>query len=245
MKLEAVVDALRALADPIRLRIVHLLWAKQGREWCVNELVEVLDLPQPTISRHLAILRSECLVEQERDGTFRYYRLCDVQSRLHSTVLAALESFVSSAVEARLDLERAERFLKTTLISQSKHETKRFHVEGVENWEDEAAMSQVFKALGHPTRRRMMDRVGRSQGCTLGALADGFQMSRAAVAKHVGVLERAGLIHSAREGRERRLFADAVPVQLIYDRWTTRFTAPLAAHVTGIKYQAEAPTHDR
>ena len=235
MDLTGLVDVLQVLSDPIRLRIVHLLWARQDRDWSVNQLVIALDLPQPTVSRHLAILREHSLIQRERDGRFRRYRLADVQHRLHAAILAALEPFVVQSAEAQLDLERADEF---ELPAPTKHVTKELPIEADEE------MRRVFKALGNTTRRRILDRVAAAQGCTLGTLADGFDTSRAAIARHVDTLEDAGLIHSRREGRERRLFADAVPLHLMVDRWTTPLTARLAAHVVTLKNRIEGENRD-
>src|SRR5437867_396847 len=62
----------RALADPTRLRILHLL---QGGELCVGDLVKVLDVPQPTASRHLAYLRRARLVSVGKRGLWCFYAL--------------------------------------------------------------------------------------------------------------------------------------------------------------------------
>ena len=239
MDLSSIAATLRVLGDETRLRLLHVLWRGQHRPWSVGELVELLGLPQPTVSRHLAALRKEGMVECSHVGTFRHYRLADVQPRLHAAILGALEAFVPETPEARIDAQ------KSSLTSSSEHATNWLQIAARSRGSDaDTAMSHVFKALGHPTRRRILDRIGAEQGCTLGEVAAGFDTSRAAIGKHIAVLETAGLVHSRREGRERRLFADAVPVQLIYDRWTTRFTAPLAAHVADIKYSAEARRHD-
>ncbi|TVR98571.1 MAG: ArsR family transcriptional regulator [Wenzhouxiangellaceae bacterium] len=63
----------RALADRTRLACLQLLL--QERSLCVCELVHVLDLPQPRISRHLAQLRDQGIVLDERHGAWVYYRL--------------------------------------------------------------------------------------------------------------------------------------------------------------------------
>ena len=65
------------------------------------------------------------------------------------------------------------------------------------------------------------------------------EIGRFAVMKHLGVLERAGLVISQRQGRERRLWFDATPIQLVYERWTTEFSAYWAARLTRLKYSAE------
>lgn len=64
---------LRALSDETRLRILTLLY-KQG-ELCVCELTYAMQLSQPKISRHLAILREHQLLKDRRDGQWIYYRL--------------------------------------------------------------------------------------------------------------------------------------------------------------------------
>lgn len=65
-------DIFRALADEVRLRVLHALLSA---ELSVAELVEVLKLPQSTVSRHLKPLRDARLVDTRRDGTSVYYRL--------------------------------------------------------------------------------------------------------------------------------------------------------------------------
>jgi ArsR family transcriptional regulator, arsenate/arsenite/antimonite-responsive transcriptional repressor len=65
-------DGLRAVADPLRWRILGLLSAE---ELCVCHLVEALDAPQPLISHHLRTLRDAGLVESERYRYWTYYRL--------------------------------------------------------------------------------------------------------------------------------------------------------------------------
>jgi ArsR family transcriptional regulator, arsenate/arsenite/antimonite-responsive transcriptional repressor len=67
--------AFKALADPVRLRLVSLIGAHQGGEVCVCELTEAFDLTQPTISHHLKILRDAGIIDSERRGTWVYYRL--------------------------------------------------------------------------------------------------------------------------------------------------------------------------
>lgn len=64
----------QALADPKRILILYAL-ADESR--CVNELAEALHAPQPTVSRHLKVLRERRLVRAERDGTNVRYSLVD------------------------------------------------------------------------------------------------------------------------------------------------------------------------
>lgn len=63
-----------ALADPTRILLLYAL--AEGPKY-VGELAEELDLPQPTVSRHLKILRERPLVTAERNGSSVYYSLSD------------------------------------------------------------------------------------------------------------------------------------------------------------------------
>lgn len=79
----------RAFADPTRLRILCLL---RTGELCVCDLVAVLGLPQPTVSRHLAYLRGARLVSSRRSGTWAYYRLAPTNGALQRKLLGCLET---------------------------------------------------------------------------------------------------------------------------------------------------------
>jgi DNA-binding transcriptional ArsR family regulator len=108
-------------------------------------------------------------------------------------------------------------------------------------------MDDVFQALAHESRRRMLDTVKARAGISVGALASQFDVTRIAVMKHLRVLEQANLIVSEKEGRTRRLYFNAVPIQMIYDRWTTDYSAYWSGNITRIKYLAElsAQSDDR
>jgi len=64
----------QALADPTRILILYRL---NEKPMCVNELVEAMQLPQSTISRHLGVLRDKNLVKTDRDGATIYYNLAE------------------------------------------------------------------------------------------------------------------------------------------------------------------------
>jgi ArsR family transcriptional regulator len=68
----------KALGDPVRLRLFHLISLRD--ELCVCHLTEALALPQSTVSRQLAILRQAGLVATRRDGKWIHYRLAGEQS---------------------------------------------------------------------------------------------------------------------------------------------------------------------
>ena len=85
----------------------------------------------------------------------------------------------------------------------------------------------AFKALADPTRRLLLDRLFEREGRTLSeldSLVDG--MTRFGVMKHLKILEAAGLVVTRRVGREKRHYLNPVPVQLIYDRWVSKYTRP-------------------
>jgi predicted transcriptional regulator len=101
-------------------------------------------------------------------------------------------------------------------------------------------MDAVFHALANGERRRVLDIVKERPGCSVNHVAGFFEISRIAVMKHLRVLERAGLILSEKEGRTRRLFFNGVPIQMIYDRWTSEYSALWASRLTRVKYRIES-----
>ncbi len=96
----------RAFSDPIRLRILHLV---AGSELCVCELVEILALPQPTVSRHLSYLRKAGLVGARDDGSWKYYRLTAARTTFHRRLLKCLGTCFDDVPELRADSQRAKR----------------------------------------------------------------------------------------------------------------------------------------
>ncbi|MEM9388190.1 MAG: metalloregulator ArsR/SmtB family transcription factor [Pseudomonadota bacterium] len=102
-------------------------------------------------------------------------------------------------------------------------------------------MDDVFHALAHQTRRRILDLVRDQPGLAVGELARSFDVSRIAIMNHLAVLERAGLVISERAGRSRRLYLNAAPIQMINDRWLNDFSGHWASRLMAIKYAAEQP----
>jgi ArsR family transcriptional regulator len=66
-------SVLKALGDPVRLRLLSLIGAHEGGEACVCELLDAFELTPPTISHHLKVLRKAGLIDSERRGTWVYY----------------------------------------------------------------------------------------------------------------------------------------------------------------------------
>jgi ArsR family transcriptional regulator, arsenate/arsenite/antimonite-responsive transcriptional repressor len=65
---------LKAIADPMRLRLLSIVLASEGMEACTCDLTGPLGLSQPTVSHHLKKLSAAGLVTGERRGTWTYYR---------------------------------------------------------------------------------------------------------------------------------------------------------------------------
>jgi DNA-binding transcriptional ArsR family regulator len=100
-------------------------------------------------------------------------------------------------------------------------------------------MGAVFDALGSETRRRILDIVKNEPGVSVGAVAVHFDTTRIAVMRHIRILEEADLIISKKDGRTRHLYHNAVPIQLIYDRWTTEYSSLWAGRMADLKYKVE------
>jgi uncharacterized protein YndB with AHSA1/START domain len=102
-------------------------------------------------------------------------------------------------------------------------------------------MDQVFRALGDPTRRDLLDRLFEEDGQTLQELTARYPISRFGVMKHLRVREEAGLVVARRRGREKLHFLNPVPIRLVHDRWVSKFAEPWAAALSDIKKRLEKP----
>jgi ArsR family transcriptional regulator len=71
---EQIAPLLKALADPVRLRLMSLVASHEGGEACVCDLTAGFDLSQPTISHHLKVLHQAGLLERAKRGTWVYYK---------------------------------------------------------------------------------------------------------------------------------------------------------------------------
>ena len=105
-------------------------------------------------------------------------------------------------------------------------------------------MDAVFKALADPLRRKLLDRLNRRDGQTLGELCERVEMTRFGVMKHLRLLEQAGLIVTQRQGREKKHYLNRVPIRRIHDRWVSRYTEPMAAALSRLKTVLEDSMSD-
>ena len=97
---------LAAFADPVRLRLLNLL---HDGETCVGDLVAVIRLPQPTVSRHLAVLRRAGLVSARRQGLWMFYSLQRAEGAVHARLLSCLACCADEVPELEQDLRRSRK----------------------------------------------------------------------------------------------------------------------------------------
>jgi ArsR family transcriptional regulator len=93
----------KGFADPTRIRILSVLAAG---ELCVCDIVDILRLPQPAVSRHLAYLRRMGLVEATREWKFAHYRLAEPGNAVHRNLLNCVRTCFRGIKS--LDRERAQ-----------------------------------------------------------------------------------------------------------------------------------------
>src|SRR4051794_20038319 len=106
-------------------------------------------------------------------------------------------------------------------------------------------MDAVFRALGDPTRRSLLDELFKEDGQTLTALEERLPMTRFGVMKHLKVLEEANLVTTRRRGREKLHFLNPVPIRLVHDRWVSKYAQPWAAALSGLKKSIEEETMEK
>jgi len=87
---ELVAPQLKALADPVRLRLMSLVASHPGGEACVCDLNDAFNLTQPTISHHLKVLHEAGLLDREKRGVWVYYRA-------RTQALASLGALIGTA----------------------------------------------------------------------------------------------------------------------------------------------------
>jgi DNA-binding transcriptional ArsR family regulator len=97
----------------------------------------------------------------------------------------------------------------------------------------------VFRALADASRRRLLDRLHRKNGQTLGDLCEGLDLTRQAVAKHLAILEKANLVSWKRQGREKLHFINPVPINEIGERWISKFERQRLTALSELKKKLE------
>jgi DNA-binding transcriptional ArsR family regulator len=106
-------------------------------------------------------------------------------------------------------------------------------------------MDEVFRALGDPTRRQLLDRLYERDGLSLGELEAELPMTRFGVMKHLRVLEDANLVVTRRRGRRKLHFLNPVPIRQIHDRWVSKYAEPWTSALTELKRDLEEESHGK
>lgn len=94
----------KGFSDPLRLRILHLL---RSGELCVCDLVEILKVPQPTASRHLAYLKRSGLITSRRERYWTYYGVAPGRTAFHKKLLECLDTCFADVPALAVDDKRA------------------------------------------------------------------------------------------------------------------------------------------
>lgn len=105
--MDTLAEGFKALADPSRLRLLHLL--KNG-ELCVCELMAALAMPQSTVSRHLSYLKKEKWVSGRRCGKWMYYKLASPSEPILIKVMEILIRDLGNCELARQDAAKLRQY---------------------------------------------------------------------------------------------------------------------------------------
>jgi ArsR family transcriptional regulator len=96
---EDLASLFKAVADPMRLRLLSLIACHEGGESCVCDLTDAFDVTAPAVSYHLRVLREAGLISSERRGTWVYYRINPaVMARMSAVLVPAPAVLAGAAV---------------------------------------------------------------------------------------------------------------------------------------------------
>lgn len=97
----------------------------------------------------------------------------------------------------------------------------------------------VFRALGDPSRRKLLDLLCEKNGQTLGQLCKHLDMARQSATQHIGILEAANLVTTVWRGREKLHFINPVPLHEVYERWVRKFERQRLSLLYDLKKELE------
>jgi DNA-binding transcriptional ArsR family regulator len=106
-------------------------------------------------------------------------------------------------------------------------------------------MDAVFRALGDPIRRRLLDSLYARNGRTLNELCAGQDITRQAVTKHLAILEAANLVATLKRGREKLHYLNAVPIEEISQRWIGKYERSRLRALGDLKRDLEGKTDEQ
>jgi ArsR family transcriptional regulator len=108
--MQTLAELFKSLADTTRLRLLLLL--QGGQEYCVCDLMHALDMPQSTVSRHLACLKRTGWLKDRRGGVWMYYSLNSNLDSFLQAELALIINRLAGSDAARLDRQRLDAYLE-------------------------------------------------------------------------------------------------------------------------------------
>ena len=98
---------------------------------------------------------------------------------------------------------------------------------------------KVFKALGDPSRRKVLDLLCANNGQSLGTLCEHLDMKRQSATQHIDILIDAHLVTAVWKGREKLHFINPVPIHEVYERWVRKFEQGRLSLLHDLKTQLE------
>ena len=98
---------------------------------------------------------------------------------------------------------------------------------------------KVFKALGDPSRRKVLDLLYANNGQALSTLCEHLDMKRQSATQHIDILIVANLVTIVWKGREKLHFINPVPIHEVYERWVRKFEQGRLGLLHGLKAQLE------
>ena len=104
---------------------------------------------------------------------------------------------------------------------------------------------KVFKALGDPSRRKVLDLLYANNGQALSTLCEHLDMKRQSATQHIDILIDANLITVVWKGREKLHFINPVPIHAVYERWVRKFEKGRLSLLHGLKTQLEGDDNDK
>jgi DNA-binding transcriptional ArsR family regulator len=102
-----------------------------------------------------------------------------------------------------------------------------------------AGVDDIFKALADSSRRKLLDQLHENNGQTLGELCRHLDMSRQAVAKHLGLLEAANLVVPLWHGRQKLHYLNPAPLHQITERWMHKYRRRVLLALTELEQGLE------
>ena len=103
---------------------------------------------------------------------------------------------------------------------------------------------KVFKALGDPSRRKVLDLLCANNGQSLGTLCEHLDMKRQSATQHIDILIDANLVTAVWKGREKLHFINPVPIHEVYERWVRKFEQGRLSLLHDLKTQLEGKNNE-